>query len=225
MKKTIPTLFKLFMFSGFIMLFAACSDDDDNSYPSVVTELVDAVTNADKAIAYIKRDNGELFYMKDQRIGASAADSTYRCLSMYEVLKDENGKTTQYAKVYQLKNIFSSFPVAADRLKSHEHSPVQVYSTWPSDRYFNMYFGYLTTGVASHPFAFSIDSTSVSATTGKRIMHVSLIHQRPPTDPESYTQKSYLSLPLYTLKDEADSLVFHVNTYNGEKRYGIDINS
>ena len=91
------------MLSGFILLSAACSDDEEYTYPSVVTELVDAVSNAEKTIAYIRRDNGDLFYMKDQRIGASAADSTYRCLSMYEVLKDENGKATQYAKVYQLK--------------------------------------------------------------------------------------------------------------------------
>lgn len=211
------------MLSGLIMFFAACSDDNDYTYPSVVTELVDAVSNADKTIAYIRRDNGELLYLKDQRIGASAADSTYRCLSLYEMLKDENGKATQYAKVYQLTNIFSSFPVASDRLKSHEHSPVQVFSTWQSDRYFNMYFGFLTTGVSSHLFAFSIDSTTVSDTTGKRIMHVSLIHQRPTTDPESYTQKSYLSLPLYKVKDEADSLFFLVNTNNGEKQYKMGL--
>ena len=223
MKKTIPTLLKLFMLSGFILLSAACSDDEEYTYPSVVTELVDAVTNTEKTIAYIRRDNGELFYMKDQRIGASAADSTYRCLSMYEVLKDENGKATQYAKVYQLKNIFSSFPIASDRLKSHEHSPVQVFSTWQSERYFNMYFGFLTTGVESHLFAFSIDSTTVSATTGKRIMHVSLIHQRPQADPESYTQKSYLSLPIYKVKDEADSLFFLVNTSDGEKQYKMGL--
>ena len=211
------------MLSGFILLSAACSDAEEYTYPSVVTELVDAVSNAEKTIAYIRRDNGDLFYMKDQRIGASAADSTYRCLSMYEVLKDENGKATQYAKVYQLKNIFSSFPVASDHLKSHEHSPVQVFSTWQSERYFNMYFGFLTTGVASHLFAFSIDSTTVSATTSKRIRHVSLIHQRPPTDPESYTQKSYLSLPLYNVKDKADSLFFLVNTSDGEKQYKMGL--
>ena len=204
------------MLSGFILLSAACSDDEEYTYPSVVTELVDAVSNAEKTIAYIRRDNGDLFYMKDQRIGASAADSTYRCLSMYEVLKDENGKATQYAKVYQLKNIFSSFPVASDRLKSHEHSPVQVFSTWQSERYFNMYFGFLTTGVASHLFAFSIDSTTVSATNGKKIMHVSLIHQRPPTDPESY-------LPLYNVKDKADSLFFLVNTSDGDKQYKMGL--
>ncbi len=223
MRKTSPTFFKLFMLSGFILLFSACSNDDDYTYPSVVTELVDATSNADKTIAYIKRDNGEILYLKNQRIGASAADSTYRCITVYEAVKDESGKATQYAKIYQLQNIFSSFPVASDRLKTHEHSPVQVYSTWQTDRYFNMNFGYLTTSVASHKFAFSIDSTTVSASTGKTIMHVSLIHQRPTTDPESYTQKSYLSLPLYHVKDKADSLFFFVNTNEGEKQYKMGL--
>ncbi|MBQ2181765.1 MAG: hypothetical protein II400_05910, partial [Bacteroidaceae bacterium] len=109
-----------------------------------------------------------------------------------------------------------------DQLKTHDHHPIQVISTWKSERYFTMYFGLLTTGAESHYMAFSQDSTVVSAA-GNKIMHVSLIHQQPKNDPESYTHKTYLSLPLYTMKDEADSLIFHVNTYNGEKQYEMNL--
>lgn len=215
--------FKLFLFCGCVMAFVACSDDnDDYSYPSAVTELVEATTNAEKNIAFIKRDGGEMFYPGNQKIIASTADSTYRCICTYEILNDEKGKATQNVKIYKLQNIFSSLPVPHDQLKTHDHHPIQVISTWQSERYFNMYLGLLTTGVASHYLAFSQDSTVVSST-GNKIMHVSLIHQQPKNDPESYTQKTYLSLPLYTMKDEADSLIFHVNTYNGEKQYGMNL--
>ncbi|MBQ5462081.1 MAG: hypothetical protein IIT55_09625, partial [Bacteroidaceae bacterium] len=73
MKKTIPTLLKLFMLCGFILLSAACSDDEDYTYPSVLTELVEATTNAEKNIAFIKRDEGETLYPGNQKITASAA--------------------------------------------------------------------------------------------------------------------------------------------------------
>lgn len=210
------------MLCGFILLSAACSDDEDYTYPSVVTELVEATTNAEKNIAFIKRDGGETFYPGNQKIAASAADSTYRCICTYEMLKDEKGKATQNVKLYKLQSIFSKFSVPHDQLKTHDHHPIQVISTWKSERYFNMYFGLLTTGVESHYMAFSQDSTVVSAL-GNKIMHVSLIHQQPKNDPESYTHKTYLSLPLYTMKDEADSLIFHVNTYNGEKQYEMNL--
>jgi hypothetical protein len=221
-KKTIPTLLKLFMLCGFILLSAACSDDEDYTYPSVLTELVEATTNAEKNIAFIKRDGGETLYPGNQKITASAADSTYRCICTYEMLKDEKGKATQNVKLYKLQSIFSKFSVPHDQLKTHDHHPIQVISTWKSERYFNMYFGLLTTGAESHYMAFSQDSTVVSAL-GNKIMHVSLIHQQPKNDPESYTHKTYLSLPLYTMKDEADSLIFHVNTYNGEKQYEMNL--
>jgi hypothetical protein len=221
-KKTIPTLLKLFMLCGFILLSAACSDDEDYTYPSVLTELVEATTNAEKNIAFIKRDGGETLYLGNQKIAASAADSTYRCICTYEMLKDEKGKATQNVKLYKLQSIFSKFPVPHNQLKTHDHHPIQVISTWKSERYFNMYIGLLTTGAESHYMAFSQDSTVVSAL-GNKIMHVSLIHQQPKNDPESYTHKTYLSLPLYTMKDEADSLIFHANTYNGEKQYEMNL--
>ena len=210
------------MLCGFILLSAACSDDEDYTYPSVVTELVEATTNAEKSIAFIKRDGGETLYPSNQKITASAADSTYRCICTYEMLKDEKGKATQNVKLYKLQSIFSKFSVPHDQLKTHDHHPIQVISTWKSERYFNIYMGLLTTGAESHYMAFSQDSTVVSAL-GNKIMHVSLIHQQPKNDPESYTHKTYLSLPLYTMKDEADSLIFHVNTYNGEKQYEMNL--
>ncbi len=210
------------MLCGFILLSAACSDDEDYTYPSVLTELVEATTNAEKNIAFIKRDGGETLYLGNQKIAASAADSTYRCICTYEMLKDEKGKATQNVKLYKLQSIFSKFPVPHNQLKTHDHHPIQVISTWKSERYFNMYIGLLTTGAESHYMAFSQDSTVVSAL-GNKIMHVSLIHQQPKNDPESYTHKTYLSLPLYTMKDEADSLIFHANTYNGEKQYEMNL--
>jgi len=193
------------------LLFAAAScsgDDDGDAYPSVLTELVEATTNSQKNITKIRTDSGRT-YSVSKAIAASAADSTYRCLCVF-LPDDETGDAT----VYQIANVFSAMPWPASRYAERPHDPVQLISAWNSGRYLNFQIAILTTDEGSHAYGFCEDSASVTAD-GRRTLHLSLLHQRPAGDAESYTEKHYFSLPAYRLQDRADSIALTVLTYDG----------
>lgn len=190
------------------MMFSACSDDDEDiNYPSAVTELAEVTTDADSLVKNITTDSGRSF-VPQQPITAYAPDTLLRCLCMYQ---EEKGHT---AVVYQLAGIVSARPVDVQKLKETPQDPVTVISSWNTARYINVYFSMRTTGVDKHGLGFCDDGITTE-TDGTRIAHIRLLHKRPEKDAESYSQKSYVSLPAYLYEGQADSIAFSIQTYDG----------
>lgn len=205
------------VFAGYFL--TGCSED--TSYPSVTTSFVDAITDGKGVIASIRTDNGNV-YEPDSRTQTNSADSTIRCLCTYEIMQQDmpgNGTTTAYPAihVYSLRHVFSENPKKRSAFSALPQDPVKVTSVWKGGNYINMYLGILTTNVATHSFAFCEDSITVSRT-GKTSVFLSLLHLRPEHDPESYTEKAYISMPIHSYSD-MDTIVFHINSYEGRKEF------
>ena len=76
----------------------------------------------------------------------------------------------------------------------------------------------LTTGKGMHSFAFCEEGFADSAD-GKKIVNVSVLHERPQGDAESYTQDAYLSIPIGGYAGECDSVAVSIPTYQGVKTF------
>ena len=199
------------------LFFVCCSNDDDTpDYPSAVTELVEAMSDKNRLVTLLHTDRGETLTLDNQPLKTARPDTTYRCLCMYV-------KTSETAvKVYKIETVFSALPLPTDKYKSHPKSPVHIISAWRSNRYINLYLSYLTIGADKHAFGFCEDQV-VTEGDGTTTIYVSLLHQRPETDSEAFTEKLYISLPTYQYAGVYDHIVFTATTDQGDITYRYDL--
>lgn len=182
-----------------LVLFSCSDDDDGDSYPSVQTELVEAITGDDKNVKEILLDNGTK-YAVSQSISATSSDTVYRCVCTYGY-----DAKTEKLSVYTLKVIPSSYPIQTDSLPSNQSGPYKLISNWVSNRYINTYLSYQTTSQGDHRFLFVEDSISHHPD-GSRCAYVRLYHETPLNDPGSYSQKQYVSFPTYYYQGKTDTI-------------------
>lgn len=185
----------------FLTTLIACEDDDNDGrkYPDLQTDLVEAFTDAAKKVSRIRLDDGTTYGLS-RSISATTADTLLRCVCSY-VIDDDNTHVTPYT----MGVVVSNDPIPASRLGDKESAPLKVVSSWVSDRYINAHISYMTTGKGTHQFAFVEDSMSTHAD-GTKTAHISLFHLRPDGDMESYTQKIYVSLPVWLYNEKADTV-------------------
>ncbi len=202
----------------FTLLFVtACSDDDGDDFPSLTYEFVEALAGEDSCLTHIITDYGTSFGLT-QRIKADVADSTLRCIAGYSISADSSTAT-----LYSIQHIYSQPPVPAETLEESSLSPVKLQSWWRGGKYINIIIGILTTGHGTHEYAFSENSITVNAD-GTKTANISLTHQRPADDAESYTEKVYLSIPVEAYKNQCSSISLSINTYEGEQTKTFTLN-
>lgn len=190
------------------MVCLVSCDDDEHSQPSYIKSLVEVNTDASSNVKSIRTDDGTT-YSVHQAISADKADTTYRCLATYTL-------STSGITLYSTSPVFSAHPKPTSKYQSTPLDPVKFVSAWRSDRYVNLRIDILTTGVDNHAYGFAHDSTTIAAD-GKQTACFTLLHQRPKTDAESYTENVFLSMPL-SHYSECDSFAINIMTYEGEKR-------
>lgn len=212
-KRCLDTLLRLcsaFLLCVSPVLVSACGDDEDGSdVPAVRVELVDAEVGHDRLVARVVTDDGVTYY-PTRDISATQADTLMRCICRYAPEKDG------FAQIYSLAAILAPEPRPLSDFKWVSHDPVNIKSVWKAKSlpYVNLHLGVLTSDAGSHNFGFVADSVVA----GKSFF--SLLHFCPEDDAEAYTRDTYLSLPL-TGVPETDSIILHINTYDGLKRYAF----
>lgn len=178
----------------------SCSDDDDKRYPSLFTDFLTAETDSKGNVAFVTLDDGSRYAVSRIISTDNKKDTLLRCLANYTI---DDGKID----IYNIRNIFSKHVLPADSFKTAAKDPVKVTSVWRGNKFLNIHLGVMTTGKGTHTYGFCIDSVKGN------MSYVSLMHQRPEDDAESYTSNVYMSLPLEGFA--TDSLSFCVHTYEG----------
>lgn len=179
---------------------SSCSDDDNGSrYPSVRTELVEASTNSSKDVVSILLDDGTR-YGVSRAISSSTADTVFRCVCTFD---DKEGQSEP--DIYSIYSIPSGLPLKSSQVEQHKDADYDVISTWITPRYINAFISFKTTGNGQHKIYFIEDSLNENSD-GTHTAHVSLVHERPEDDPESYTERTYVSLPLWHYESTADTV-------------------
>jgi len=200
-----------------ILVFAvSCTEDEGEHLPPMRMDFVEAHTDASGRVVKITSDAGRCFIVT-QNIAAAVADTTYRCVCSY-ALDD----TEVSATVYSLRHIYSLPPSPKSNFEKLPADPVAVRSVWMGGGYINMILEVLTTGKGTHSFAFCEEGFADS-TDGKKVVNVSVLHERPQGDAESYTRDVYLSIPVGVYAGECDSVAVCIPTYQGVKTFIFEI--
>ena len=205
--------------SLFLALFTlfSCSKDDD-SYPSLITEMVMAQADAQGYMVSFTTDGGTT-YAVDNSIEGMDANNRLRCLCGYTT------EAEGHAKVYSALAV----PVLADAsgAKSPKRHPTGIASAWLSGGFLNLHLTPKTHG-GKQTWGFTCDSvtphTSPSGAAEGYTYHLSLYHDQR-DDATSYTTDLYACIALDSLAAHAprnappaatDSLRLTVPTFNGE---------
>ena len=88
----------------FMLFVAACSNDDDNDYPPIVTDLLVASVDANGRVVSVRLDDGTTYNVAAQQVESEKKDTTLRCLATYT----HDGNTG--LKLNSIRTIYSDTP-------------------------------------------------------------------------------------------------------------------
>lgn len=204
----------LFVVSVFIV---SCTDDEENRrYPALLSEFVEVTTTSSARLDLLYTDAGESLPISNSAsIGTNGLtpDSIYRAIGRYERVLSDNG--TWEATIYALQLIPSSYAVSASYFPEVKQDPVAMQSLWRGGNYLNIIL-LVKVQNGKHLFRF-IDEGMSQSENGVNTFSFSLYHDAA-GDVEAYTQKVYLSIPLYPYSEhlsEGDTLSFAIPTSEG----------
>lgn len=206
---------KLQLLTGSLLVCLAVSTackEEEYVYPDVITEFIDAGTDAEGSLQRLITDNGKtLEIQKRDGLDGLDADTIYRTVSVY-TLQDNNE-----AYLYSAQLVLSMIPVATDYFKDEiKTDPTDIRSIWQSGNYLNMI---LTPLVKDQSHAFHFVNHGITENNEKQILHLELYHDRN-NDLEAFSKEVYLSVPLWAYRNELqqnDSVFFEINTYKQGK--------
>lgn len=180
----------------FLFFFASCGEDEE-PYPSILTELADVETDENGVLRRFTTDEGKSMSIANYLDGYQPR-AVYRCVCGYVV---EDGE----ALLYQLSGVH----ILRDSTECAVQDPVALVSVWRAGHYVNMQLSPKTQG-GSQYWGFSTDSLM-----GKTAF-LSL-HHRQNGDPLAYSTTVYASLPVDSIR--CDSISLSIRTFGGIKTF------
>ena len=195
MNKLFSPVTFLILISSFLISLSSCSDDDkenDEPYPSIITELADCQTDAQGTLTSILLDNDTRLTLINPQTGLKA-NVTYRCLAGYTL----EGTQASLKALSPAVLLHDSTAVA-------QTDPTGVVSLWRTGRYINLHLRPKTQG-GKQTWGFVVD----------RIVgrHAYLhLHHRQGTDPTSYSTDVFASMPLSEVN--ADDFSITIETFS-----------
>ena len=186
---------------GCLTTFVACKNNEDDTYPSIITEMADLYTNDEGVGEKFTTDAG-VTYTVTKGPDDLVPNALYRILCGYVPSGDK-------ATVYQAQSAY----YLKDSTEIAKTDPTDVKSAWRAGKYINMYLSPLTQGGTQY-WGFIIDKVENGHA------WVSLYHNQN-GDPLSYTQPTYASLPVDSIKGihEGDIITLSINTFNGPQTW------
>lgn len=180
-----------------LICLASCSNNEDDTYPSIITEMADLYTDGEGVMEKFTTDAGVTYQIINGQ-GDLQPKALYRILCGY--VPSGNSAT-----LYQVQGV----NYLRDSTKIAKTDPIGVKSAWRAGKYINMYLSPLTQGGTQY-WGFITDSIKNGHA------WVSLHHNQN-ADPLSYTQPTYASLPVDSIKgiQEGEDITLCINTFNG----------
>lgn len=185
----------------------ACGEEE-YVFPDLVTEMVCLKTDANGVGTEFITDEGTVWHLQEgNRPNKLTADSTYRMVSRYVPLNETDAQAYSFAKT------ISSLPKPESEYEVIHTDPVSIQSIWRSGDYLNMVLP-ISVKNQEHELAFIENGISLNDD-GTQTLTLTLFHDRK-SDIEGFTQKFYLSIPLWHYQErlnKGDQIVLNLNTY------------
>lgn len=175
-------------------LWACNESNEEDTYPSIITELADGLTDPEGNLTKLELDNNAILNLTNPQAGL-APNAVYRCLAGYTT----NGQGTA-----TLRSAVSAY-LLHDSTEVAATDPVAVVSVWRTPRYINLHLRPKTQG-GKQSWGIIVD----------RIVgrHAYLrLHHRQGTDPTAYSTDVYASLFLSDIA--ADDFTITIETFSG----------
>lgn len=184
-----------------LTLCMACGDEQE-TYPSILTEMADAYVDAEGILYKIETDRGQSYTLTNPQQGFKP-ESIYRTLSGFVPQTDGS------ATLYQMKGVH----ILRDSTAIGHKDPTGILSAWRAGRYINLHLQPKTQG-GTHYWGFTVDSVAQ----GKTWIG---LHHRQNNDPLSYSQDVYASIPVDSIKtaQPGDTLTITIATFDGTKTW------
>lgn len=192
----------IFLLSLLALHLVACKDDED-TYPSIITEFVDMLSDSEGVLVQFTNDQRQTYQIVNRLDGADP-NAIYRMVCGYVPEADR-------ATIYQLLNV----TLLRDSTDVLSRDPVRLHSVWRAGDYVNMQLAPLTQGGRQY-WGYAIDSIA------PRHVHLSLHHAQN-GDPLSYTQNVYASLYVKRIEGfaEGDTITLSLSTFDGLRHYTL----
>lgn len=191
-----------------ILALEGCKEDK-YVYPSVLTEFIDAQTDATGTLSTLITDQGEVLNIQPREgLSGLTPDSVYRTVSIYEPLAGSE----QEVFLYSSQLILSMLPLPADQFKQIKTDPVSIRSIWRSGNYINLI---LLPQIKENTHAFHFADQGIKQEYGRQTLTLTLYHDRN-KDEEAFTREVYLSIPLWGYEGvlkKGDRIIVQINTY------------
>lgn len=199
-------------FIACVFVLSAC-DEDEYTYPSLITEFTDLYNDSTSGRTMIENDNGDA-YVLSSTLSSLEQGAVYRVISGYEL-------TGGYVGNYKVAVLYTL--TAVDLLYETEDStsicdPTGVTALWRGGNYINFHLNPKTQG-GTHEWDYRRDSVVVAADSAYMTHYLSLYHIQG-EDPTSYSTTVYAGIYLpSTAINEGDSIVFSVQTFEGVRTW------
>lgn len=193
---------KKILFLLTVLLCCHACKEEQETYPSIITEMTDAYVNDQGVMYQICTDQGKTFTLTNPQKGFNP-NSMYRTLSGF-VPQGEASAT-----LYQLQGVY----LLRDSSSVGEKNPTGVQSAWRAGKYINLHLTPKTQGGTQY-WGFVVDSVSQG--------HVRIsLHHSQNGDAPSYSKDVYASIPVDSIPaaTEGDTITMTVATFSGEKTW------
>lgn len=201
----------LFFFCFVPWLLVSCSEDEEDGYPSLITEMAMARANSEGLMASFTTDDGATYYVNND-IKGMEANSLLRVLISYLKTAAPDGAPAgnAFATVYNAKAV----PILWNDTDAEQkfRDPTGIQSAWLSGGFINMHLTPKTQG-GKQAWGFIQDSVS-SNVLGTTTHHLSLYH-RQLDDATAYTTDLYACIALDSIPALApqDSICLTIKTF------------
>lgn len=198
------------------VLLLSCSDKQE-VYPSLVTEMSDVRTDSRGMFVDMTTDDGRVFGIANTNISGFRPDAIYRFVVGYT---QEDGTSAQ---PQVLIRSLARVTVLADSTERLRHDATGIESMWAGGKYINMQMTALTQG-GDHTWGYAVDSVKAAGQEDRLHTHHYLsIHHNQGTDPQSYSETYYCSLPKDNIPDyqERDTITVAVHTFDGVRYWSF----
>lgn len=189
------------------LLLTACGEEE-YVFPNLITEMSCLKTDAEGFGTQIITDDGTVWNLQgSNRPDSLTADSLYRVVSRFAPISDSE------AEAYAFWKVISPLPKPEKEYHSTHTDPVTLQSIWRSGDYLNMVLQVMVKD-QEHDLSFIENDLRIHANKKQTLM-LTLYHDRK-GDVEGFTQKFYLSVPLWHYEGKlkkGDQIVFQLNTY------------
>ena len=203
----------LFILPSVFVGLTSCSNDDDEPFPSLITEMCDVVTNNRGQITNLLMDDSTMYRLSND-VSGFQPNAGYRCVSGFVL------GSSGYVELLSLAPAYILYDCRKESLRAKD--PVGVVSVWRGGhRYLNMNLRPKTKG-GSQEWGYLTDSVCINAAGGNTYC-LSLLHGQG-TDTLAYSQDFYMSISMDSIARTfrvGDSIRLAIETWSGLRHFSV----